>query len=367
MITEPISPLFETFLLPIFAGILIQMVDDIGLKGAMPAVPYRVVNGHIYLHMDLHLRPWHLAGVVRDFAMHLNSMQDQEAENTLYCQAVVSLSQPAAEGLTHAQLLERMDALGRAGMRYWQQIMKIVQVIYRQEHAFVDFYKLCLRRANVPEPEIFLRGQKIKPWEAECSMFDLAQLARKLGLTERLLEAPEQLLTGPDDSSGVRAWRAALGAHLERFGHQLASFDLSLPTLADDPRPVLTAIQTCLTGKESPYVRQQRMEAERQAAIAVAERCLSVRNSRKFHQLLSTAQQAAQVREDALFDVGLAWTHMHRTALELGRRLAQKGIIAQPDDVFWLYLDEIQAAFGEPGQPGDLTQQVAERKAQNGS
>ena len=43
------------------------MLADIGLKGVLPAVPYRVVNGHIYLHLALRLRPWNLAGVVRDF------------------------------------------------------------------------------------------------------------------------------------------------------------------------------------------------------------------------------------------------------------------------------------------------------------
>jgi pyruvate,water dikinase len=53
--------------------------------------------------------------------------------------------------------------------------------------------------------------------------------------------------------------------------------------------------------------------------------------------------------------------------LELGLRLVQKGIIRQADDVFWLYLEEIRAAFGKPGQPGDLTLPVAERKAQNRS
>ena len=55
--------------------------------------------------------------------------------------------------------------------------MKIVQVIYRQEQAFAGFYNRHLRRAELPDLEIFLRGQKMKPWEAECSMFDLAQMA----------------------------------------------------------------------------------------------------------------------------------------------------------------------------------------------
>jgi pyruvate,water dikinase len=258
-----------------------------------------------------------------------------------------------------------MQALGRAGMRYWLQIMKIVQVIYRQENAFTKFYNRRLRRAGLPEPEIFLRGQKVKPWLAECSAFDLAQMAHKLGLAEKIIAAPELLLSGEDDGAAAQAFRAAFAAHLDLFGHQLASFDLSLPTLADDPRPVLTAIQTYISGKESPYIRQQRMQDEGEAAIAAAEARLSAPASRKFHQLLSTAQQAACTREDALFDVGLAWTPMHRTALELGRRLVDRGALAQPADVFWLNLGEIKAALEGPNPPGSLSAPVALRQANN--
>jgi len=368
MITEPFSPLFETFLLPIFVDVITDLLESAGLQGVLPPVPYRIVNGHIYLHMDLRLRPWHLAGVLRDFAMHLNSLQGQEGENLRYRQAVAGLSQPdlaASAGLSSARLLERMQALGQAGMRYWLQIMKIVQVIYRQENAFTKFYnrRLRLRCTGIPEPEIFLRGQKVKPWQAECSAFDLAQMAQKLGLAKKVLEAPEELLNGTEGGAAVQAFRAAFATHLDLYGHQLASFDLSLPTLADDPRPVLTAIQTYILGKESPYIRQQHMQAQSEAAIATAEGCLSGPASRKFRQLLSTAQQAACTREDALFDVGLAWTPMHRTALELGRRLVQKGLLAQPADIFWLNLAEIQQAFEGPGQPGRLFEPVASRQA----
>ena len=358
MITEPISPLFETFLLPIFVNTLLKMVDDIGLKNAVPAVPYRIINGHIYLHLDLHLRPSHLPGVIRDFALHLNSMQGQESEQSLYRQSVADLSAAPIQELETAALLERMNALGQAGMRYWVQIMKIVQVIYRQEAAFTRFYNRHLRRLNCPEPEIFLRGQKIKSWEAECSMFELAQLAKKLNLEKAVLNSPETLLSSPE-------WRRVLEVHLDRFGHQLSSFDPLLPTLADDPRPVLTAVQSFLGGKESPYNRQQRMETERQEAIAGAEKHLSPRQRQEFHRLLETAQQAARTREDALFDVGLAWTPMRRIALELGRRLAGKGVIAAARDIFWLHLEEIRTALTSPIPVNVLTAQVAGRQAEN--
>ncbi len=365
MITEPISPLFETFLLPILVATIVKMVEHIGLKSILPAVPYRVVNGFIYLHLDLHPRPWHLGGIVRDFAYHLDSMQDQQAEQRLYRETVAALAAPPLAECSAAQVLDRMAVLGRTGMRYWLQIMRIVQVVYRRERAFVDFYDRHARRADDPEPEVFLRGQKIMPWEAECSTFELAQLARKHRRVADILSAdPGTAQAALTAFAEGREFLAALREHLERYGHQLSSFDLSLPTLADDPRPILTAIQAFLSGKESPVLRQERMAMEREQAIAWVVSRLAARSQREFSRLLAGAQEVARLREDALFDVGLAWTPMHRCALELGCRLSQAGLIAQPEDIFWLTLSEVRSAFDEEGITGMLlTQRVDERQA----
>lgn len=365
MITEPISPLFETFLFPVFYRAIQQMLADIGLEQALPAIPYRVVNGHIYLHMQIRLRPWHLIGVLKDFALHLNSMKDQKSEQDLYRESVEQLKQPAISTLTGEQILERMKALGEAGMRYWLQIMKLVQVIYRQEKAFTDFYNRYARRAGDPEPEIFLRGQKIMPWRAECSIFDLAQLAQlHEDVVQILSNAPESSLALLNNTSGGREFLTALHEYLDRYGHQISSFDLSLPTLADDPRPVLAAIQSFINGKESPYVRQEKMAAERERAIAHVLSRLSSRQQEKFTRVLGQAQYSARIREDALFDVGLAWTQMHRSALALGSRLTKVGVIAQPADVFWLTLDEIQSALKNP-RIYIYTTEVEQRRTNN--
>jgi phosphohistidine swiveling domain-containing protein len=361
MITEPISPLFETALFPIFYRAIKQMLSEIGLNGMLPAVPYRVVNGFIYLHMQIHLRPWHLFGVLRDFALHLDSMKVQESEQALYRTTVTRLIRSAINSLTNEQILARIQALGESGMRYWLQIMKIVQVIYRQEKSFRDFYQR-IRCPSDPEPEIFLRGQKIKPWAAECSTFDLAQLARKLNLSQRLLADGDAVLTQPEPDSALREWVAALETHLEHYGHQLSSFDLSLPTLADDPRPVLAAIRAFLDGKESPYTRQEQMTGEREQATTAILSHLTLSEREKFTRLLETAQHAARTREDALFDVGQAWTQMHRCALELGRRLTSAGVLAQSADVFWLTVDEIHGAFATPAS---LKDRVTERQRHN--
>jgi rifampicin phosphotransferase len=349
MITEPITPLFETFLFPTFYRAIEQMLAEIGLDQALPEIPYRVVNGFIYLHMQIRLRPWHLVGVIKDFALHLDSMKQQDSEQRLYRETVAQFCQPDLATLTSDQIRQRMQALGEAGMRYWLQIMKLVQVIYRQEKTFTDFYNRYIRQPNDPEPEILLRGQKIMSWEAECSTFDLAQLAHQYAAVQSILHSSSETLL--DDLSRVQGGRkflAALEIHLERYGHQLSSFDLSLPTLADDPRPILKAVQAFLAGQESPYERQQQMTAQGEQAAAFALSRLSERQQKKFNDLLRTARQAARIREDALFDVGLAWTQMHRCALELGNHLVRTSVITQEKDVFWLTWEEIGRALSAP-------------------
>ena len=63
-----------------------------------------------------------------------------------------------------------------------------------------------------------------------------------------------------------------------------------------------------------------------------------------FTKLLRWAQQYAPLREDALADVGLGWTTLRRILHEVGKRLVDVHAIAEPDDVFWLKLDELERA-----------------------
>jgi hypothetical protein len=64
---------------------------------------------------------------------------------------------------------------------------------------------------------------------------------------------------------------------------------------------------------------------------------------RLFDRSLAAGQEAARVREDALFDLGLAWEPLRRYALELGRRLAGAGVLAEAEQVFWLRHEELRA------------------------
>ncbi len=50
----------------------------------------------------------------------------------------------------------------------------------------------------------------------------------------------------------------------------------------------------------------------------------------------------AEVREDALADIGLAYPFLRQLLYELGIRLTNRGVIQQPDDIFWLEKQEIE-------------------------
>src|SRR5256885_15623708 len=87
---------------------------------------------------------------------------------------------------------------------------------------------------------------------------------------------------------------------------------------------------------------------------------------RTFQRLVEWAQRFAPLREDALADVGLGWPVVRRMLHEIGERLVKSFAIDTANDVFWLRLDEVQAAVAalDAGlKPPDSHTAVAERRA----
>ena len=110
-----------------------------------------------------------------------------------------------------------------------------------------------------------------------------------------------------------------------------------------------------LTGQGvDPYERQRRSCSRREEATAAVIRRGWTRCAAPFlDALLRWAQAIAPIREDALADVGLAWPQLRRMLAELGRRLVAGGVIAEPDDVFWLRAAEIEDALVAPQDLAD--------------
>jgi rifampicin phosphotransferase len=84
-----------------------------------------------------------------------------------------------------------------------------------------------------------------------------------------------------------------------------------------------------------------RYYGERIAAEEQMRARLSGWQRRMFGPVLNDAQQAVKAREDALFELGLAWVPLRKYAFELGQRLTAAGALQEAGQIFWLHRSEL--------------------------
>jgi pyruvate,water dikinase len=105
-------------------------------------------------------------------------------------------------------------------------------------------------------------------------------------------------------------------------------------------------------------VVETRRAAEEAAFQALAS---SPRRLRAFRKLLADTQHLAEVREEQVPSLTIAWPVMRRAVLRIGQALSARGVIADPDEVFFLTHDEVLSAL--KGKAMAVTDSVAERRA----
>jgi pyruvate,water dikinase len=184
-------------------------------------------------------------------------------------------------------------------------------------------------------------------------------------LAAQLAETPPPA----DEAAGVSDWpefKTRFQAHLQAYGHLMYDLDYGNPLPLDDPTPMMETVKMYLRGEgANPHERQHAAEKKRvQAAESTLNRLRGLRRW-VFCKTLGMAQTMAQVRENALADIGLGYPLLRQMLREVGRRFVPAGIIAQGEDIFWLEADEVRQAIAalERGEsPASLTERVAQRK-----
>jgi rifampicin phosphotransferase len=110
-----------------------------------------------------------------------------------------------------------------------------------------------------------------------------------------------------------------------------------------------------------PLEDHRRLVEARHTAEAAAFETLSSspRRLRAFQRLLAETQHLVPLREEQTREFTIAWPAMRRAVLRIGETLVTQGLIAEPDDVFFLTRAEVIAALG--GDPTIVD--VAARRA----
>jgi pyruvate,water dikinase len=199
--------------------------------------------------------------------------------------------------------------------------------------------------------------------------WELAKLARRLkpvgaAFTAGSLDAVRTKIADPHDAAWAefaRAWQAFVAAYGFRGQGEL---DPATPDWSEDPTFVLSSIraQLSMKGSKDPAKRETKAAARREKLEAKVEQRLPEDQCERFRELLDLSQQFVRERELTKANLARTTRAYRAPVLELGRRFAEHGLLAEPDDAWFLRLDELREAVDGELTPRAAKGRVAKRR-----
>ena len=214
------------------------------------------------------------------------------------------------------------------------------------------------------------RQGQIESTEVASELWRVAELiGRDQDLKARFLA------TSPEQAIGLLgsapAIREAFNNYLARYGDRgIAELKLESRSAEDDPSFCAAVLQNYLRGAMARPPSAERAESlSPQAARAeLAERLrgkftlLGVPKLWVYRSVLARAARAIRNRENQRLARTRAFAVVRRMFRAVGRSLRREGRIENDDDVFYLTLDELDAAAGAAASGQDLRESVRRRK-----
>jgi phosphoenolpyruvate synthase/pyruvate phosphate dikinase len=387
LMPNPLSPLFETLAVPTIARVGVKEVMR-PLTRSEPLLPDYIVtiNSYVYINGTYTFREWWwiltrmMLSMPRIMREAIPFWRDKIRPH--YAATVARWQDRVPEALSVDELWAGIQEVNDAAMLHFSSLLVATTgASAGAEMLFTRVYDKLIRRDGDPAATVFLMGYDSTPIQAEKSLYDLAEWVRDHpDLAEHILNTPTtDLVARLSDSprplgegAGVRDWPAfceRLQTHLDTFGHIIYDLDFAKLLPMDDPTPMLETIKMYLRGQGvNPHDRQQAAAEKREQAVASTRVRLKGLRRWAFDKTLKIGQSMAQVRENALADIGLGYPALRAMLRELGSRFVQAGGIAEAEDIFWLQADEVHSAVTalERGEPlANLAESVTPRKTRH--
>ncbi len=154
---------------------------------------------------------------------------------------------------------------------------------------------------------------------------------------------------------------------MNRHGHHCrAELELYNRRWSETPDYILKLLRSYITqiGKVDPVQKFNNLVQKRQKLeIQCREKLRNPLKRMIFNRLLVRSQQGSIFRENVKSEVIKSITVMRKMIVELGKRLSEKGIIKNQDDIFFLQLEEIESAVQDKTKV-DIHQLIAARRAE---
>ncbi len=191
-----------------------------------------------------------------------------------------------------------------------------------------------------------------------------ARLIREIGALARATPGALELLETEDRVAIFESepFGARLAAYVAKFGdRRIGELKLEQPTLDDDPRPLFRAV---LASASSASAAPRRADPDAELA-----RLLARRPVRHFlaKRLLAYAKARVRDRENLRFERTRIFGYARRVFLAMGDNLAAMGLLASPDDIFLLTVDEALGTAEGSAVTGDLKGLVEVRRRERES
>jgi phosphohistidine swiveling domain-containing protein len=194
--------------------------------------------------------------------------------------------------------------------------------------------------------------------ESNKHLWDLAQIAKAEPVVDQLVRRYQgaELMAHLQETQEARPFLDALERFLSEYGHREIRMDVVYPTWGEDPTPVLGFVRSYLDADQaqSPHRQEARLVQERQeqtqAVLARVEQDLLGRLlfSPILRWVLRHTQANTRERDTAHFELTRLFPPFRRMLLELGERWSQRDLVANPDDIFYLTLDEMDDVAASP-------------------
>jgi pyruvate,water dikinase len=324
---EPVTPLFETWLLPKLEDTMFKRIERWVLGAPTPRPYHVVVNGWYFASVNFLPSSrgklvWMLFRyMIPAFILHPRRM-------SMLIPSLSSWGMEVYEREWRDVIEPRYSAVVAAGESRVDSPdpNELIAIVDETAEVAGDFLYVLFAVA----------GSAWKPEYTLASFYNKHLQPRTGGSHQRLLQA-----LGPALPSVSK--------------HSVYSLDWYYPTLGDT-----RSLESDETSSRRAKAIEARLRAESDARTALQG---NRRLSSKFEKLLSAAQHAAILREEQAPQLTLGWPLMRRAVLRFGLILQERGVIAKDEDVFFLTRDELEEALNQPENRRDLMEKVQQRRS----
>ena len=390
----PLSPLYTTWALPT----LTEQMKPLGVRLGM-GVPvlqddyYIAINRYAYMNAAFPAKAWWwiITGMLPAYPRLMRRMVPmwRDELHPEYQAVVTKYRGKDIEKMSTGELWRDAQEILTAAMYYTCGLLfATMGASAGSEGLLTRVYNRFAKRDGDPEATSLVMGWDNIPVRSEKSLYDIAMWAQENDeLAKYLLGTPTEELTAKYAKSAKEIKKlgafSGLGgsknnwdefvfrfnAHLEKFGHLVFQLDFAEPLPLDHPGMLLETIKMFLRGQgTNPHERQKVSEQRRIQTTETMLKRLKGFKHWAFVKALNWGQSMAEVREDALAEIGLGYPILRATLHELGSRFVTASAIGQADDIYWLEKHEIDTCVQNIEQDAkleNLSARVEERKAFN--